>query len=88
VAANVVRFVGRRRSAVYDWVERTLVPHEYAGLRRPDEGVVRLYIAQMTGLGRAQVTRLVTGYQQAGRVMAVTHQPSRSPKIHNAARHR
>jgi hypothetical protein len=43
VAANsVVRFAGRRRQEVYDWVERTLVRHEYARLPRPDKGVVRL----------------------------------------------
>jgi len=65
VAANgVVRFAGQRRDEVYGWMERTLVRHEYAGLPRPDKGVVRLYLTQMTGLSRAQVTRLITGYQQ------------------------
>jgi hypothetical protein len=62
VAANgMVRFAGQRREEVYGWVERTLVRHEYAGLRRPDKGLLRLYLAQMTGLSRAQVTRLITG---------------------------
>src|ERR1035441_11038472 len=61
VAANgVVRFAGQRRDEVYGWMERTLVRHEYAGLPRPDKGVVRLYLTQMTGLSRAQVTRLIT----------------------------
>src|SRR5579872_3746023 len=86
VAANgVVRFVGQRREEVYEWVGRTLVRHEYAGLRRPDKGVVRLYIAQMTGLGRAQVTRLITGYQQTGRVIVTPYQRTRFPKIYTPA---
>jgi hypothetical protein len=34
---------------VYDWVERTLVRHKYAGLTRADKGVLRLSLAQMTG---------------------------------------
>ena len=86
VAANgVVRFAGQRRQEVYDWVERTLVRHEYAGLRRPDKGVVRLYLAQMTGLGRAQVTRLITAYQQTGRVMATPYQRTRFSPIYTAA---
>ena len=60
VAANgVVRFEGLRREEVYAWVERTLVRHHYAGLRKADKGVLRLYIAQMTGLSRAQVARLI-----------------------------
>lgn len=86
VAANeVVRFEGQRREEVYRWVERTLVRHEYAGLRRPDKGVVRLYLAQMTGLSRAQVTRLITGYQATGRVMATSYQRTRFPTIYTAA---
>jgi transposase InsO family protein len=86
VAANrVVRFGGQRRQEVYEWVERTLVRHEYAGLDRPDKGVVRLYLGQMTGLSRAQVTRLITAYQQTGRVVAAAYQRSRFPSIYTAA---
>ena len=85
VAANsVVRFAGQRREEVYHWVERTLVRLQYAGLQRRDKGVVRLYIAQMTGLSRAQVTRLITGYQRTGRVMAVPYQRTRFPKTYTA----
>src|SRR5262245_22642850 len=86
VAANrVVRFDGQRRAEVYEWVERTLVRHEYAGLRRPDKGVLRLYLGQMTGLSRAQVTRLITGYQSTGRVIVAPYQRSRFPTIYTAA---
>ena len=86
VAANgVVRFAGQRREEVYGWMERTLVRHEYAGLPRPDKGVVRLYLAQMTGLSRAQVTRLITGYQQTGRVTAVSYQRTRFSTIYTAS---
>jgi transposase InsO family protein len=86
VAANgVVRFAGQRREEVYGWMERTLVRHEYAGLPRPDKGVVRLYLAQMTGLSRAQVTRLITGYQQTGRVTVVSYQRTRFSTIYTAA---
>src|SRR5215471_9608040 len=86
VAANqVVRFAGQRRREMYEWVERTLVRHQYAGLRRPDKGVLRLYLAQMTGLSRAQVTRLITSYQQSGRVIATHYQRTRFATIYTAA---
>lgn len=86
VAANsVVRFAGQRRQETYEWVERTLVRHEYAGLRRPDKGVLRLYVAQMTGLSRAQVTRLITGFRETGRVIAAPYQRTRFPTIYIAA---
>ena len=69
-----VRFTGLRRAEVYSWVERTLVRHEYAGLGRPGKGLVRQYVARMTGLSRAQVTRLIAGYRKTGRVKAAEYQ--------------
>ena len=84
-ANSAVRFAGQRREEIYAWVEKTLVRHEYAGLRKPDKGVLRLYLAQMTGLSRAQVTRLIGGYQQTGRVIAAPYQRGRFPSIYTAA---
>src|ERR1700730_1680797 len=63
-----VRFAGQRRAEDYAWVERTLVPHQYGGLGRADKGVVRQCLARMTGLSRAQVTRLITGHRKTGQV--------------------
>ena len=69
-----VRFVGRRREEVYAWTERTLQRHKYDGLGRPEKGLLRRYIACMTGLSRAQVTRLITSYADGGRVKAARYQ--------------
>ena len=55
-----VRFAGQRQEEVYGWVERTLVRHQYASLNRSGKGLVRSYIARMTGRSRAQVTRWIT----------------------------
>jgi transposase InsO family protein len=86
VAANqAVRFAGQQRQEVYDWLVQTLVRHQYTGLRRPDKGVLRLYLAQMTGLSRAQVTRLITAYQQTGRVMVAPYERRRFPTLYTGA---
>jgi hypothetical protein len=69
-----VRFDGQRREEVYAWTERTLVRHLYADLGRKEKGLVRQYMARMTGLSRAQVTRLIAGYADTGRVKAVPYQ--------------
>lgn len=63
-----VRFAAQRRGEVYGWVERTLVQHEYGSLGRAGKGLVRQYVARMTGLSRAQLTRLIASYVQTGRV--------------------
>src|SRR5437763_5336376 len=80
-----VRFAGQRRAEVYGWVEQTLVRHQYAGLDRPGKGLVRRYIARMTGLSRAQVTRLITGYRNTGRVKAAAYQRTQFAKRYTAA---
>jgi len=85
VAANqVVRFEGQRRQEKYEWVEQTLVRHQYAGLRRPDKGILRVYLAQMTGLSRAQVTRLISGYRETGQVVLAPYERKRFPTIYTA----
>ena len=69
-----VRFAGQRREEVYGWVEKTLIRHEYASMNKPDKGLVRRYIARMTGMSRAQVTRLIGLQRRTGRVKAAVYQ--------------
>ena len=85
VASGEVRFSGQRREEVYGWVEQTLVWHQYASLDRPSRGLVRRYLARMTGLSRAQVTRLIAGYRKTGRVKAVVYQRNRFASHYTAA---
>ena len=69
-----VRFAGQRREEVYAWVEKTLVRHRYASLDRAGKGLLRRYLERMTGLSRAQVTRLIRQHQLTGRVQAAAYQ--------------
>lgn len=80
-----LRFAGQRRSEIYGWVERTLVRHQYASLGRRDKGLVRQYLARMTGMSRAQVTRLIAGYQNTGRVLPTVYQRTRFAARYTAA---
>jgi len=73
-SCGTVRFAGRCRKEVYAWTERTLVQHHYASLNRLEKGLVRRYVAGMTGLSRAQVTRLIGRYAAHGRVSVTTYQ--------------
>jgi len=49
-------------------VTRTLVEHEYGRQPREAKGVLRQYLGKMTGLSRAQVTRLIGRYHESGMV--------------------
>ncbi len=68
--AGPVEFAARSRREVYGWVERVLVRHEYACQGKVAKGLLRRYVAKMTGLSRAQVTRLIAGYTATGQVKA------------------
>jgi transposase InsO family protein len=80
-----VRFAGQRREEVYDWVEKTLVRLQYASLDKPGKGLVRQYLTRMTGLSRAQVTRLIALQRRTGRVEATVYQRTRFATRYTAA---
>jgi transposase InsO family protein len=61
-ASDKVVFQARDREEVYGFVYQTLRQQRYEGLKRKGRGLVRRYLAKMTGLSRAQTTRLVTMY--------------------------
>jgi len=61
-ASDEVEFEGCQREQVYGWVEATLRAQNWSGLRRASRGLVRRYLAKMTGMSRAQITRLIRLY--------------------------
>src|SRR5450432_1246033 len=80
-----VVFAGQRREEVYGWVEATLVRHQYASLSRGGKGLVRRYLSRMTGLSRAQVTRLIALQRRTGRVQAAVYQRTKFASRYTAA---
>src|SRR5215469_10347290 len=67
-AAKEVRFEASERKEIYSWIERLLCQQEYMRQGRRARGLLRRYIGKMTGLSRAQVTRLVSRYVATGHV--------------------
>jgi len=84
-ASDEVRFEGRNREEVYSWVSGTLQQHGYGGLGRESKGLLRRYLAKMTGLSRAQVTRLVTQYREQGEVKPKPYRRHRFTSRYNRA---
>jgi hypothetical protein len=65
-ASEGLRFEGEGREQVYGWIERVLCQQEYAGQGKGARGLLRRYIEKMTGMSRAQVTRLLARYRAGG----------------------
>ena len=80
-----LEFTGQGRAERYAWVEQTLRQHDYQRLGRAGKGLVRRYVAKMTGLSRAQVARLVSGYVDNGKVQPQAYQRRKFPARYTAA---
>src|SRR5690349_12501993 len=76
-AAEPVEFASQSREETYRWVDQTLRDQDYGQLGRGEKGLVRRYVGKMTGLSRAQVTRLVASYREKGHVKAPVYQRHR-----------
>lgn len=84
-ASDELHFEGQCREEVYGWVNETLRQQNYGELGRTGRGLVRRYIQKMTGLSRAQVTRLITQYLQGEEVKPKAYRRQRFPTRYTRA---
>jgi len=84
-ASEQIRFESEDRQQLYGWVELVLVGQEYAQQGKAARGLLRRYIERMTGLSRAQVTRLIARYAATGRVAATVYRRRRFPERYTRA---
>ena len=56
------------QQAVYQLMERILKAQQYRKLSKGERGVVRGFLAKVTDLGRAQVTRLISRWMKTRRI--------------------
>jgi len=83
--SGAVEFQAESRSEVYGCVERTLRHLDYARLGRADKGLVKQYLSKLTGLARAQLTRLIGRYRAKGSVPVTPYQRRRFRARYTAA---
>ena len=79
-ATEEVEFEAANRAEVYGWVSRTLCEQEYWTQSRATKGLLRQYLQKITGLSRAQVTRLIAGYLKIGEVKERSYRRNRFAK--------
>jgi transposase InsO family protein len=73
------------RAEKYACLQRTLRHLDYPRLRRADKGLVKRYLSQLTGLCRAQLTRLIGGYAANGAVTAAPYRRRKFPAHYTEA---
>ena len=70
---------GCGRNEKYAWLERVLQVQNYAGLSKRERGVVRRYVAKVTGVSGSQMTRLIRRFFDHGEVRTASYQRHRFP---------
>jgi transposase InsO family protein len=83
--SDEVHFQAQDKQELYGWVNRTLRQQDYGRLKRQAKGLVRRYVAKMTGLSRAQTARLIRTYQQGQEVKPRAYRRRRFPQRYTAA---
>jgi transposase len=84
-ASKEIRFEGENRPQVYGWVEQVLRQKHYPKQGRKARGLLRRYVEKMTGLSRAQVTRLIARYQANGELQPAPYRRHRFPQRYTRA---
>lgn len=80
--SSEVQFESQDRSKMYGWVAKVLTDHQYHRQGKAEKGVLREYVEKMTGLSRAQVTRLIGQYTATGAVRAKNYRRRRFPSVY------
>lgn len=79
-ASDEVGFQGRNQAEVYGWINQVLCQQRYQELKRGGRGLVRRYLEKMSGLSRAQVTRLIARYLRGEEVRPRRYRRHRFPR--------
>ena len=84
-ARQGIRFEGETQEQIYHWIEQVLCRQQYSKQSRRARGLLRRYLAKMTGLSRAQVTRLIGRCRKSGAVQPVPYRRQRFPQRYTRA---
>ena len=76
-ASEEIHFEGKQRQEVYEWVTAIWQQHQYRQQSREVKGLLRGYLTKMTGLSRAQMTRLIGQYLDQGEVKEASYRRHR-----------
>lgn len=77
--SRAVQWTARGREAIYDFLRRVLEAQPYQRLSKAEKGVVRLFLGKLTGLSRAQLTRLIGQWVRRGWIAVRPVQRHRFP---------
>jgi len=82
-SSTLLSFKGQKRTEIYEWVEDTIIKFDYHILGKKDKSVIKKYLEKITGLSRAQMTRLIGKQRKTGKVTVEESIRHIFPKIYS-----
>ncbi|MFO7773147.1 MAG: integrase [Dehalococcoidia bacterium] len=83
--SEVIEFRGLTTKERYCWIQEVLIRFAYHQLKRDEKGVIRRYIAKVTGYSRSQVSRLIAEYKRTGRLKKTEYRRHQFPRRYTPA---
>lgn len=65
-SSNLITFKSESREERNEWIQSILMHHRYLKCAKKHKIILRRYMMKMTGLSKAQITRLVNDYKKRG----------------------
>ncbi len=62
----IIEFKSISKEDRNEWIQNMIFDHKYSKCSRKDKGVLKIYIMRMTGISRAQLTRLIAECRARG----------------------
>ena len=69
-SSEAMEFRGQDRKEIYEWLAGLLCRHEYWVSKKEEKGLLRQYAEKVSGMSRAQITRLICRYRGEGTLKA------------------
>jgi hypothetical protein len=76
---EAVHYAAAEKQGAYSVIESMLKAQHYRRLKKGQKGIVRRFLVKITGLSRAQITRLIQRFLTTRRVV---RKPARQPSFH------
>jgi len=81
-ASNFNNFSAMSKTEAYQWIEKTILETKYWHLVRKERGIVRSYLAKMTGYSCSQIDRLIVNWRVYGHVEKKNYKRTEFTKVY------
>jgi len=84
-SSEPINFQCKSQTERNGWIQSVIMHHKYLKCRKKHKILLRQYLMKMTGLSKAQITRLIAGYKKRGTLKAKKYKRCSFEKIYTKA---